>query len=99
MWYFYVYDMGRYCGLNERWEDPTNLSFIPDDLTNYFVDEDRKAFLVNVENKLAGFVLLNKIGRLPNTQWNMGEFFIIAKYLCAANYTSLSRPTIASMKI
>lgn len=80
MWHFYIYDMGRYCGLNEGWEDPINLSFIPDDLTNYFVDEDRKAFLVKVGNELAGFVLLNKKGRLSDTQWNMGEFFIIAQY-------------------
>lgn len=80
MWRFYIYDMGRYCGFNKGWEDPSSLSFVPDDLTNYFVDETRKAFLVNVGNELAGFVFLNKVGRLPDTQWNMSEFFILAKF-------------------
>jgi predicted acetyltransferase len=80
MWRFYVYDMWRFCGFNKGWEDPTSLSFIPDDLTNYFLDEARKAFLINIGNELAGFVFLSKNGRLPDTQWNMSEFFILAKF-------------------
>lgn len=80
MWPFYIYDMGRYCGFNKGWEDPTDLSFVSDDLTNYFRDKTRNAFLVKVGNEVAGFVFLNKVGRLPGTQWNMGEFFIIAKF-------------------
>ena len=80
MWRFYVYDMGRYCGFNEAWECPTNLAFVPDDLTNYFTDPTRKAYLVNVGGEIAGFVLLNKVGTKPEVDWNVGEFFIIGKF-------------------
>ncbi|HUX79527.1 MAG TPA: GNAT family N-acetyltransferase [Alphaproteobacteria bacterium] len=80
MWRFYVYDMGRYCGFNEGWECPTSLSFVPDDLTRYFVDQTRKAFLVKVDDEIAGFVFLNKVGTKPEVDWNIGEFFIIGKY-------------------
>lgn len=80
MWRFYVYDMGRYCGFNEGWECPTSLSFVPDDLTHYFVDQTRKAFLVKVGGEIAGFVLLNKVGTKPEVNWNVGEFFIHGKY-------------------
>ena len=80
MWRFYVYDMGRYCGFNEGWECPADLSFVPDDLTSYFVDQTRKAFLVKVGGELAGFVLLNKVSTKPEIDWNMGEFFILGKY-------------------
>ncbi len=80
MWRFYVYDMGRYCGLNEGWECPTSLSFASDDLTHYFVDQTRRAFLVEVGGEIAGFVLLNKVGTKPEVDWTMGEFFILGKY-------------------
>ncbi|MDP3269638.1 GNAT family N-acetyltransferase [Legionella rowbothamii] len=79
MWPFYVYDMGRYCGLNKGWECPVNPEFTPDDLTSYFINP-REAFLIKVKDELAGFILLNKVGTQTNIDWNMGEFFILAKY-------------------
>ncbi len=80
MWPFYIYDMGRYCGFDQGWEDPTDLSFVADDLTHYFRDKTRKALLITVGNEHAGFVLLNKVSIRSGTQWNMGEFFISAKF-------------------
>jgi predicted acetyltransferase len=80
MWRFYIYDMGRYCGLNKGWECPADLSFVPDDLTHYFVDPTRNAFFVKVDGVLAGFVLLHKVGTTPDVDWNMGEFFILAQF-------------------
>ncbi|MDP4155667.1 MAG: GNAT family N-acetyltransferase [Bacillota bacterium] len=80
MWRFYIYDMGRYCGFNKGWECPTDLSFVPDDLTPYFVDPTRKAFFITIEGALAGFVLLHKVGTTPDVDWNVGEFFILAKF-------------------
>lgn len=80
MWPFYIYDMGRYCGFNQGWEDPTDLSFNADDLTIYFNDPNRKAFLIKVDDHYAGFVLLNKFGHLPDTQWSVAEFFVTAKF-------------------
>ena len=78
---FYVYDMSRFCGfISDDWACPVDGLYESDDFKNYFIDETRKAFLVKIEDELAGFVLLNKIGTLPETEWNMGEFFIIAKF-------------------
>ena len=80
MWLFYIYDMGRECGFNKGWECPANPSFVPDDITSYFNDSARRAYLIKVGDEPAGFVLLNQAGTLPDTQWNMGEFFILAKF-------------------
>jgi predicted acetyltransferase len=78
---FYVYDMSRYCGfISDEWEFPKNGLYESHDFKKYFIDKTREAFLVKIEDELAGFVLLNKTGALPDTEWNMGEFFIIAKF-------------------
>ena len=50
------------------------------DVKRYFEDKDRYAFLIKVGNELAGFSLIHKNGISPTTYWNMGEFYIIAKY-------------------
>ncbi len=78
---FYVYDMSRDCGfISGDWSLPKDGLYESYDFKDYFIDETREAFLVKTEDELAGFVLLNKIGSLPDTEWNMGEFFIIAKF-------------------
>ena len=78
---FYVYDMSRYCGfISEDWSCPKNGLYESFDFKNYFEDPTRKAFLVYVEEELAGFVLLNQAGTSEATQWNIGEFFILAKF-------------------
>src|SRR5207253_976235 len=59
---------------------PADLSFVPDDLTIYFTDSTRRAFLIRIGDKPAGFVLLNQEGSSPDTMWNMAEFFILAKF-------------------
>lgn len=78
---FYVYDMSRYCGfISEDWACPEDGLYECLDFKSYFIEPDRKAFLVRVGNELAGFVLLNQVGTLPELDWNVGEFFILAKY-------------------
>lgn len=78
---FYVYDLSRDCGfLSEEWAIPADGLYESFDFKNYFKDPTRKAFLVRVNDELAGFVLLNQAGTLNKTQWNMGEFFILAKF-------------------
>jgi len=78
---FYVYDMSRYCGfISEDWACPKSGLYESYDFKNYFEDPTRKAFLVFVQKELAGFVLLNQVGTSENTKWNMGEFFILAKF-------------------
>jgi len=78
---FYVYDMSRYCGfISDEWNLPIDGLYECIDFKAYFEDPTRKAYFVKIGDECAGFVLLNKEGTAPETQWNMGEFFIIAKF-------------------
>jgi predicted acetyltransferase len=73
---FYVYDRTVYMG----WECPEDGMFECIDFKHYFEDSDKKAFLVKIENELAGFVLLDQEGLIETVDWNIGEFFILAKF-------------------
>ena len=73
---FYIYDRTTFMG----WECPEDGMFECIDFKHYFEDSDKKAFLVKVENELAGFVLLDQEGLIETVDWNMGEFFILAKF-------------------
>jgi len=78
---FYVYDLSRECGLiSEDWAIPSDGLYESSDFKNYFEEATRKAWLVKVADELTGFVLLNQAGTSPETKWNMGEFFILAKF-------------------
>lgn len=78
---FYAYDMSRECGfIADEWAFPKNGLYESHDFKKYFIDATRKAYFVKIEDELAGFVLLNKAGEYIDTEWNMGEFFIVAKY-------------------
>lgn len=77
---FYVYEMSKYCGFLPTWEVPSDGLFECIDLSSYCEKPDRHAFLVKVDDELAGFVLINKVGSTPDVDWNMGEFFIVSKF-------------------
>jgi predicted acetyltransferase len=78
---FYAYDMSRECGfIVEEWNFPKNGLYESHDFKKYFIDDTRKAYFIKIDNELAGFVLLNTVGEYSDTEWNMGEFFIVAKY-------------------
>ncbi|HRD70406.1 MAG TPA: hypothetical protein PK657_09690 [Legionella sp.] len=51
-----------------------------DDLRSYFEELTRKAFLIKIEDQLAGFVLLRQLQSLPINSWDMSEFFILSKF-------------------
>ncbi|HAT9060362.1 TPA: GNAT family N-acetyltransferase [Legionella pneumophila subsp. pneumophila] len=78
---FYVYELSRDCGfISDDWALPSDGLYESFDFKNYFEAPTRKAFLIKVGNELAGFALLNQEGIYPDTSWNMGEFFIVAKF-------------------
>lgn len=77
---FYVYDMSIYCGSLPGWECPEDGLYQSYDFKKYFIEKDRHPFLIRVDKELAGFVLLNKIGTIPDIDWNLGEFFVLAKF-------------------
>ncbi len=89
---FYVYDLSRECGLlSGNWILPANGLYESFDLKNYFLEPTRKAFLVKVAGELAGFVLLNQAGTISETHWNIGEFFILAKFQKQGIGTEIAR--------
>ncbi|MHC5600007.1 MAG: GNAT family N-acetyltransferase [Nostoc sp.] len=49
-------------------------------LDYYWVESDRYPFIVRVEGKLAGFVLVNQYTYIPGSQYSIAEFFILRKY-------------------
>jgi predicted acetyltransferase len=73
---FYVYDLARVCG----WPIDADGLYESFDFKPYFIDQDKKSFLIKISNELAGFVLLNKHKTGQDIDWNMGEFFIISKF-------------------
>ncbi|MBP9777841.1 MAG: GNAT family N-acetyltransferase [Rickettsiaceae bacterium] len=78
---FYVYEMSKYCGVHyPGWECPENGLFECDDFKHYFENPNNKTYLIKVDNEIAGFALINKLEVLSETDFNMGEFFILAKF-------------------
>jgi predicted acetyltransferase len=78
---FYVYDLSRECGfISEDWACPSNGLYESFDFKDYFEDPSKRAYLIKIRDELAGFALLNQEGIAPETDWNMGEFFILAKF-------------------
>lgn len=78
---FYVYDLSRSCGfISQDWACPCNGLYESFDFKTYFTEPAHMAFMIKVDQELAGFVLLNKQGILSSTEWNIGEFFILAKF-------------------
>ncbi len=76
----YLYDMSRYCGFLPDWKLPSNGIYKPYDFSLYFKEQTRYPFLIYVDEEIAGFALVNKIGSHEKVDWNMAEFFIHAKF-------------------
>ena len=77
---FYVYEMSRFCGKRPDWKTPSNGLFECNDLSSYFEASDRYPFLIKINDELAGFVLVNKVGSTSDVDWNVGEFFVTSKF-------------------
>ncbi|HHF7372274.1 TPA: GNAT family N-acetyltransferase [Legionella anisa] len=73
---YYVYDRTGYMG----WSCSEKGIFECIDFKHYFESQNEKAFIVKVDDDLAGFVLLDKEFLLEAVDWNMGEFFILKKF-------------------
>ena len=78
---FYLYDISRSCGfISEECNIPADGLYEFFDFKSYFEDGSRKAYIINAGDELAGFVLINKVTTDPSADYNMGEFFILAKF-------------------
>lgn len=78
---FYVYEMSRECGLKSSdWACPADGLYESFDFKHYFTEPSRKAYIVQVNEEIAGFVLLYQTDLESRAKWNMGEFFILARF-------------------
>lgn len=78
---FYVYEMSRYCGQAfEGWEFPSDGLYECSDFKKYFEKKNNHAFFIKIHEELAGFVLIDQLEIFPEVNWNMGQFFIVAKF-------------------
>lgn len=78
---FYVYDLSRECGfISDYWAVPASGLYESFDFKHYIVEPSRKAYLVKIQDEIAGFILLHQEGFYSKTNWVMGEFFILAKF-------------------
>src|SRR3990172_5018318 len=74
----YLYDFSQFDGADVG---PSGLYEYPY-LDHYWVEPDRSPFLVRVDGRLAGFVLVARYNYLTGMKdaWVMAEFFILRKY-------------------
>lgn len=78
---FYVYDLSKECGhISSEWALPANGLYESSDFKSYFEDNLCRAYLIKVDDEIAGFVLLNHATTDRKNEWNMGEFFILGKF-------------------
>lgn len=84
---FYVYDRSGYMG----WSCSADGMFDCIDFKHYFETSDEKAFLIKVNDELAGFVLLDKEHLIEPVDWNMGEFFVVTKFQGKGVATQIAR--------
>lgn len=78
---FYVYDMSRECGLHSTdWACPADGLYESFDFKQYITDKEKKAYLIKVNEELAGFVLLYQTTENQSILWHIGEFFILARF-------------------
>jgi predicted acetyltransferase len=78
---FYAYDMSKYCGQYSpySWEFPENGLYEAEDFS-YYWEPNHYPFVIRIENELGGFALISKKGSSIDTDWNMGEFFIVGRF-------------------
>lgn len=74
---FYIYEV--YCEDIPGWEYPKDGQFKSLDYKKYFT-EPNHAFLIKVNDELAGFALIDKACTQAGSDWNMGQFFILGKF-------------------
>lgn len=72
----YLYDFSEYDGSDLDEHGRFGYPY----LDFYWIEPIRTAFIVTVDGKLAGFVLVNDIVFIPGNERSIAEFFIMRKY-------------------
>lgn len=72
----YLYDFSEMAGFDLDAHGYYHYAY----LDHYWVEPDRHPFLVRVDGKLAGFVLVNRHTLSTDNEFAIAEFFIMRKY-------------------
>ena len=78
---FYAYDLSKSCGFYELydWSFPETGLYESRDLSEHW-KANSYPFIIRIDEELAGFAIINKIGTTQEVDWNMVEFFIVGKF-------------------
>jgi len=78
---FYAYDLSKSCGFYDLfdWSFPETGFYEGRDLSDYW-GVNCHPFIIRIDNKLAGFAIVDKAGTTKDVDWNMVEFFIVGKF-------------------
>jgi ribosomal-protein-alanine N-acetyltransferase len=77
---FYVYDISKEMQMEPGWEIPEDGLYECLDLKKYWEDENAFPFLIRYLNEIVGFVFIDKKGSTPEIEFNMAQFFILARF-------------------
>ena len=74
----YYYDLSTVTGWNFQ-ENGLFEGYAFGNLSRFWNDDDKHSFVVRVDCRLAGFVLIDNVGVNILVDFNMAEFFILQK--------------------
>lgn len=77
---FYVYDMSECMGFDPDWALSEEGLYTCFDFKKYWHEPNTFPFLVKYDDELVGFVIIDKKGKFPQTDFNMTQFFIIKRF-------------------
>ncbi len=81
---FYVYDLSRYSDNEPDWEFPEDGLYAADDVyfnfASFWCEPGSYPFIIRVQDELTGFVLVNKKGSMPDVDWYMSQFYVVARF-------------------
>jgi ribosomal-protein-alanine N-acetyltransferase len=77
---FYVYDISKEMSMEAGWEIPADGLYECLDLKKYWDDENGFPMLVRYRDELCGFVIIDKNGSEASIDFNMAQFFILARF-------------------
>ena len=73
---YYTYDFTQFIGFR----CPDSGLYRTDIWEKYWTEDDRWPFLLKVDGELAGFAFVGPDGTQPDSQYDIGEFFIMRKF-------------------
>jgi len=72
----YLHDMSEF----DQSDVDSHGCFVYNYLDHYWTENDRHAYLFLVDERLAGFALVNRHSVSGEDRWSMAEFFVMRKY-------------------